>query len=196
MAETPVGVVEASPLVITAVEPTQSCGGEWSVQMGPTGEGTLVALLGTDEDYEISLIPGGSTVSRLSNCTLTVAVQAAEGVSYALTRVAFEGHASLDSGVAAEQSVAYNFAGGALSERLVQHFDGPYEGSITFEQPFTPDRLIWSSCDAPRPLQIRTSLFLGDETATRNGALSMSLAPGVMMLVLDFATRPCASPRD
>jgi len=181
-----------SPLNITDVLPSQSCGGEWTASLSPSSDGrSVMALLGTDEDYEISISPDGITASRLSNCTLDIAVEAAAGISYALTKVSYEGRAILDEDVVAEQTVAYGFAGGATSPRVRQEWVGPMTGSAALDESFPPDRLVWSSCDKPSDLQVRTSLYLRNTDPQGSGSLSMSLASGVLMLVLEFTTRSC-----
>ena len=184
-----------SPLLVTEVRSAQSCGGEWTVSaLASNPDGTVMALIGTDEDFAIGIGPDGVTVSRLSNCTLNLTTQVVEGLSYALTKVSFEGRAVLDEGVVAEQSLAYGFAGGPTSPRVSSSLVGPYEGGTVLDEAFPADQLAWSSCQEPRPLQIRSSLALKNSEPQRSGLLSMSLTSGVLMLVLEFATRPCALP--
>jgi hypothetical protein len=185
---------ERPPVVITGVQPAQSCGGEWTVSgLASNPDGSVIALIGTDEDYEIGLQPDGVTVSRLSNCTLNIATSVADGLSYAVTKVSFEGRAFLDAGMSAEYGVSYGFQGGAMSPRVTQHVDGPYEGDVSLDEAFAEGELVWSRCDAPQPLQVRTSLYLENGDLPGTGTLSMSLAPGVLMLVVELATRPCTA---
>jgi hypothetical protein len=183
-----------SPVVLTSVQPTQSCGGEWSIQaLSSQADGTVLALIGTDEDYEIGIAPDGVTVSRLSNCTLTVSATIAAGLSYAVTKISYEGRALLDEGVVAEQGVSYAFVGGRSAPRVSQRLTGPYEGGTALDLPFPESGLVWSRCEAPEPLQIRTSLYLENAQTPGSGFLSMSLTSGVLMLVLELATRPCSA---
>lgn len=143
----------------------------------------VIALLGTNEEYEIAIAQDVITASRLSNCTLTVDVKPAAGISY-------EGHATLDDGVFAQQTASYGFVGGPQSVRVSQDWRGPFAGSAALDVPFPPDGLLWSSCESPSALQLRTSLYLRNTDPQGNGTLGMSLAPGTVMLVLELATRP------
>ncbi|MET0343816.1 MAG: DUF4360 domain-containing protein [Polyangiales bacterium] len=180
-----------SALQITAVDAAQACDGEWTAEIGPAGDGAFLALLGTDASYTIDVRPDGVTESRLSNCTLNVSMQVAPGISYAVARVSYEGRASLDPGVSAETSVAYNFVDGPMSPRVSHRTEGPYAGTVSMDQSFPEDGLVWSSCEDPKPLQVRASLYLHNADPQQNGWLSMALAEGVQMVVLDFITRPC-----
>lgn len=185
---------DVGPLAITDVQSSRSCEGDWSVELGAGEDGAVIALLGSDTDFTVALAGDGVTASVLSNCTLRLQVQTAPTLSYALKKVSYEGRASLDEGMLAEQRASYGFVGGAAAPEVNRRIVGPYAGGAVLDEAFPEDGLVWSRCNTSEPLQIRTSLFLDNDGRPLRGSLSMSLAHGMLLLVLEFATRPCPAP--
>ena len=89
--------------------------GSYEARVGPDGE---VAL--SFDDYEVTVGEGAAEVTK--ECQISVKLSAKTGVSYAVSKYAHHGHATLEKGVDGKQSSSYYFPNARSVGRLRNSF--------------------------------------------------------------------------
>ncbi|HET9240335.1 MAG TPA: DUF4360 domain-containing protein [Oligoflexus sp.] len=99
--------------------------------------------------------PGLAKVLSRKNCVITLDVAVPQGWQYSLGSWENSGFVKLDAGLRAEVGLQYFFEGGT-GQRLSQIFQGPVESDFRFRDVFSIAAQSWSTCAAPRKLNINT----------------------------------------
>jgi hypothetical protein len=102
----------------------------------------------------------------MSDCLVMVKIKSPAGVQYALDTLSADGEAAVDSGLeVASLTLGSYFMGSPLPvDDEVLDLTQAASGPISIGGDVADDQLRWSSCAAPRDIQVRTRLELQSAT--------------------------------
>lgn len=138
--------------------------GSWTADVSDSGSSVSLSFY----SHEASSGSGGSTSAR-SECAIRVRLNGSQGVSYAVSRFAYDGNAGLDADVRGSQVAQYNFQGSPASEGGRTDLVGPYADDFEYHDTLRPSELVWSPCGTNGVLSVSTRIQVS------NGSGDMSV---------------------
>jgi hypothetical protein len=164
----------------------------WSATVAPAGQDLVVTLTNASTFTPLTAKTTDASAVRSATCFLKVQIDGPVGVAYALSRIAFQGYAKLDAGVAASFDVSPSFTGIGSVPKSPRRVVGPLTGPVQVDDDFERrGALAWSACEANNLLDLDVSAALENTTPRQTGAVSMSDASGRTRLTLRLKTRRC-----
>lgn len=128
-------------------------------------------------------------------CTIVVRLSAKSGASYAVTRYAHLGQATLEAGVEGKQSSSYYFPTARVTGRLRNSIlIGPLDGPVRSE-PLADADVMWTPCALEQSLSITTRLVLKSGDGGGKGTVSFGEGKDANAgVALDLGVRACTLP--
>lgn len=163
----------------------------WNATVAPAGQDLVVTLTNASTFTPLTAKATDTSAVRSATCFLKVQIDGPSGISYALSRIAFQGYAKLDPGVAASFDVSPSFTGKSVPKRP-RRIVGPLTGPVQVDDDFERrGALDWSTCELSNLLDLDASVSLENTTPKQSGAVSMSDASGRTRITLRLKTRRC-----
>jgi hypothetical protein len=160
--------------------------GSWDAEISPDGKQLSV----TFHAYS-TVIDEGQSIS-LKDCMLAVDLKTPSGISFAVKRFRWEGHAELDSpGMSASFRPKYYFQGNPVpAKEYRSSMQGPMDDAVQFDEPIVDADLVWSPCGNARRLNVQSRLVL-QNNPTRTGKGAVNIDAMALKLRWDIAWRTC-----
>lgn len=102
------------------------------------------------------------TTDFRKNCLVALSISQPAGWTFAVTGADFDGYALIGDGLTGTQAATYYFQAQAEQQSGSHTIDGPHTGSWSTSDSFSD--LIYAPCDAPRNLNINTSVRVSPST--------------------------------
>lgn len=153
--------------------------------------GSAFGFMGSNaQQLRLSFAPYGARIGPglpLSlgrrNCQILIDMEFPEGWSFSVASADDHGFARLESGVSGIQQTDYYFQGDFNTGRLETTLNGPRAGNYQTHQSLSPDALVWSPCDAQRPLIIDSQIFVVNHSGPSNAlGMMVTLPPHIYRL--------------
>ncbi|MET0343735.1 MAG: DUF4360 domain-containing protein [Polyangiales bacterium] len=183
--------VDAGPPAYTATVSAAGTGcpaGSYEARIGQSGDVSL-----SFDDYEATV--GADAAEVTKDCQVTVKLSAKSGASYAVSKYAHHGRATLEKGVDGKQTSSFYFPNARGAGRLRNSFlAGPLDAPVHAEPLRTSD-VMWTPCALENQLIVTTRLVLKNGTSGAKGTVSVGSGDDVNAGIdIGLSVRPCTIP--
>ncbi|SFF35932.1 protein of unknown function [Actinoplanes philippinensis] len=121
---------------------------------------------------------GASALDFRKNCQLALSVSARKGWTWAISRIASTGSATLRSGASATQVTSFYWAGDSRTGRVSQAFTGPLSGPWQRVKKVATRDLIYQPCGQRRNLNVNIELRVRSGAAGGRNVLTLDSTSG------------------
>jgi len=147
-----------------------------SVGVSAAPDGTSFKL--TYSRFSAAAGPGAAALDFRKNCQFALDVSGTKGWTWALSRFATSGSASLQSGATGIEAISYYWAGNSRTGRAEHTFTGPISGPWQHTMKIAKKSLMYVPCGERRYLNINLEVRVRAGTATGRNVLTMGSTGG------------------
>ncbi|WP_433796937.1 DUF4360 domain-containing protein [Actinoplanes sp. CA-252034] len=121
---------------------------------------------------------GASPLDFRKNCQIALAVSGRKGWTWAISRIANSGSATLRSGASGTQVTSFYWAGDSRTGRVAQSFTGPVTGPWQRSRKIAEKARIYQPCGQRRHLNVNLELRVRSGSASGRSVLTLDSTTG------------------